>query len=103
MPPDTISVTRPGKFGNPIRVGEYVKIGNGPSGWALIRTTKEYATPEYTYVDSAATAVRLYEEYRAAYPLTESEKEELRRKNLACFCPLGSPCHADVLLKLANT
>ncbi len=27
---------------------------------------------------------------------------ELKGKNLACFCPEGSPCHGDVLLKLAN-
>lgn len=27
---------------------------------------------------------------------------ELRGKNLACWCPPGSPCHADVLLELAN-
>jgi hypothetical protein len=26
----------------------------------------------------------------------------LRGKNLACWCPLGRPCHADVLLDLAN-
>jgi Domain of unknown function (DUF4326) len=26
----------------------------------------------------------------------------LRGKNLACFCPLDQPCHADVLLELAN-
>jgi len=26
----------------------------------------------------------------------------LRGKNLACWCPLDSPCHADVLLELAN-
>jgi hypothetical protein len=27
----------------------------------------------------------------------------LRGKNLACWCPLdGSPCHADVLLEIAN-
>jgi hypothetical protein len=25
----------------------------------------------------------------------------LRGKNLACYCPEGSPCHADVLLRLA--
>lgn len=28
--------------------------------------------------------------------------EELRGKDLACFCPLDRPCHADVLLELAN-
>lgn len=26
----------------------------------------------------------------------------LRGKNLACWCPLDQPCHADVLLELAN-
>ncbi len=30
-----------------------------------------------------------------------SRIEELRGKNLACWCPPGSPCHADVLMKLA--
>lgn len=27
---------------------------------------------------------------------------ELRGKNLACWCALNQPCHADVLLELAN-
>lgn len=27
---------------------------------------------------------------------------ELRGKNLACWCRSGEPCHADVLLELAN-
>jgi hypothetical protein len=26
----------------------------------------------------------------------------LRGKDLACWCPLGAPCHADVLLEIAN-
>lgn len=28
--------------------------------------------------------------------------KDLRGKNLACWCPLDQPCHADVLLELAN-
>jgi len=28
---------------------------------------------------------------------------ELRGKNLACWCPLDEPCHADVLLDVANS
>jgi protein gp37 len=28
--------------------------------------------------------------------------QELRGKDLACWCPLDQPCHADVLLELAN-
>lgn len=26
-----------------------------------------------------------------------------RGKDLACWCPVSSPCHADVLLRLANS
>jgi len=29
-------------------------------------------------------------------------RAELAGKNLACWCPLDQPCHADVLLELAN-
>jgi hypothetical protein len=27
---------------------------------------------------------------------------QLRGKNLACWCKPGQPCHADILLELAN-
>jgi len=29
-------------------------------------------------------------------------KNLLRGKDLACWCPLDQPCHADVLLEIAN-
>ncbi len=29
-------------------------------------------------------------------------REVLRGRNLACWCRLGDPCHADVLLRVAN-
>lgn len=29
-------------------------------------------------------------------------REHLRGRNLACWCKIGDPCHADVLLELAN-
>ena len=29
-------------------------------------------------------------------------RRELSGKNLACWCPLNEPCHADVLLEVAN-
>ena len=31
-----------------------------------------------------------------------SVRSELKGKDLACWCPLDQPCHADVLLKIAN-
>ena len=33
----------------------------------------------------------------------EHARRELRGKNLACWCPLEQPCHADVLLEIANS
>lgn len=35
-------------------------------------------------------------------PTLERIRTELRGHDLACWCPLGQPCHADVLLELAN-
>lgn len=32
----------------------------------------------------------------------EEIRAELAGKDLACWCPLDKPCHADVLLELAN-
>lgn len=31
-----------------------------------------------------------------------AELQLLRGRALACWCPVGSPCHADVLIELAN-
>ena len=28
--------------------------------------------------------------------------DELRGKDLACWCKIGEPCHADILIELAN-
>ena len=32
----------------------------------------------------------------------DADLAELRGKDLACWCGLDQPCHADVLLELAN-
>jgi hypothetical protein len=34
--------------------------------------------------------------------LRDRARVELRGKNLACWCPLDGPCHADVWLAIAN-
>jgi hypothetical protein len=35
-------------------------------------------------------------------PTIDAVRASLRGKNLACFCKSDEPCHADVLLKIAN-
>jgi hypothetical protein len=77
MPDNTVYVGRPSKWGNPARMGV--------TG---------------TYDD----AVEWYKLFVARAPASFAlkVKQELAGKNLACWCPLDMPCHADVLLKLAN-
>ena len=48
-------------------------------------------------------ATKEFEEAGKPKPPTITEiVAELRGKDLACFCPLDQPCHADVLLEIAN-
>ena len=77
MPTNTVSVCRPGKWGNPWRVGDY-------------------------HVPDRQAAVDYFYKWMVFSKPAHLDLSELRGKNLACFCPLHEPCHADVLLKLAN-
>jgi hypothetical protein len=50
-------------------------------------------------------AVRRYRDDLVAGRLRVSIDDvtrELRGRDLACYCPLDQPCHADVLLAIAN-
>jgi hypothetical protein len=52
-----------------------------------------------------AEAIRRYREDLLAGRLNVTVadvKRELRGRDLACYCPLDEPCHADVLLAVAN-
>ena len=82
MPENTVAVCRPGKWGNPFRVGD-----------GLHHTAQQC-------VDSYRRWMETGESY--VHDDAPPDPSELRGKNLACFCPLDKPCHADVLLDLAN-
>ncbi|MEZ4941801.1 MAG: DUF4326 domain-containing protein [Saprospiraceae bacterium] len=117
MPPNTISVTRPGKFGNPFIKGNWV-----PEEFdeMYLSYDKFENCPDYldnldflTYavrgheISTNEDAVRLFEQYLSYLKDKKPEvfnqwKVELKGKNLACFCPLDVPCHADVLLSVFN-
>lgn len=82
MPAGTIYVGRPTRWGNP-----------------------------YRGVDAAERLERelrgcVTDPYGAAYPIEiraiAERLDELAGDDLACWCPPGQPCHADVLLELAN-
>jgi hypothetical protein len=49
-----------------------------------------------------AAVVAIYR-YRVDTPATRAKiRRHLAGKDLACWCPLDQPCHADVLLEIAN-
>ncbi|CAM5249745.1 hypothetical protein SGLAM104S_01596 [Streptomyces glaucescens] len=55
----------------------------------------EDATPEQV--------VELYRRWIAERPeLIAAARRELAGRDLMCWCPPGQPCHADVLLEIAN-
>jgi hypothetical protein len=89
MPANTVSVTRPGKWGNPFRLdtsGHY-----GPA-----EAVRDYRR---SVENNGGRAVGNVLE---PPPTTETIRRALSGKNLACYCPVGQPCHADVLLEIAN-
>ena len=59
------------------------------------------------YDDDPAACVEMFHHDLDKFQVFHPEKYEawiapLRGKNLACWCALDQPCHADVLLELAN-
>ena len=96
MPANTVYVGRGSKWGNPFKViskktgGYEVRVG---------REIKLYGWRSYALEES----IEQYKNFISNK--TESGELhilELKGKNLACWCPLDQPCHADVLLEIAN-
>lgn len=86
MPKGAVYIGRPTKWGNPYKVGEEI---NAP----ILIEGMVVGTPE--------VARNLYSLWIGENG-PPAELEELKGKDLACWCPLDQPCHADVLLELAN-
>lgn len=87
MPENTVSVARPSRWGTPFRVGH-------------VYTT--WRDKEYKVLDQRH-AVELFKEHLDRKPnLVTDIRDELKGLNLACWCKPGTPCHADLLLRLAN-
>lgn len=87
MPDNTLYVGRPTKWGNPFYIG------------------KPDAKKGIIYAcENNQQAVNCYKEAIdwGVLKFLQEDLHELKGKNLSCFCSLDKPCHADILLKLAN-
>ena len=99
LPTSTRCVNRGTKWGNPYKV-----VNRGGSWGVQDKNGDELGKLCENKNDAAALAVDLY----AVYVNEQIKKanlnlDELRNfRNLACWCSLDAPCHADFLIELLN-
>jgi hypothetical protein len=84
-PDGAVYVGRPSMWGNPFAASHHDRAHHPD-----VPIVREY-------VWNAADAVRMFRDYAKKLDVTP-----LRGKDLMCWCALDQPCHADVLLELAN-
>ena len=84
LPPDTLNVDRTTRWGNPFTVAEYGSVA------AAVACYEAWLRGE---VDAPDGRPR---------PDPQQVREALGGRRLACWCALDGPCHADLLLTLAN-
>ena len=98
MPPNTGKVDRSSRWGNPFVIGQITdeaQLGKGTPKKLSGVPVADRAQAVEMFGDWIHSRSERAKEWRASVHL-------LAGRNLACWCPLDGPCHADVLLKLAN-
>lgn len=81
-PVGAVVVTRPGRWGNPFAV--------------------DASIPDGRQVTVDAYAANLAAAHHRDPQLLPTLRAELAGRDLCCWCRLDVPCHADVLLRIAN-
>lgn len=94
MPEGAVYVGRGSRWGNPFPIGS--------TGWIPVDSTGVWSKDPH----EPLTREQAVQCFRYTTEFTAREHpgfyEVLRGKTLACWCPLDKPCHADVLLEVAN-
>lgn len=107
------AVTRPGIYGNPFLIEPQSGVIWEPrnASWQPKWSVRCLMNPHHdgklcppdfvTCLDRTEAAHHAVARFRAVIA-PHLDLAPLRGHNLACHCPLDAPCHADVLLELAN-
>lgn len=97
--PDAVIVDRRTKWGNPLRWDSKWQIdaATGVRSPLTDRERRGIVTSGFRQMVSDPDSLAIN-----GYPSPAEVRRELRGRDLACWCPLDQPCHADVLLELAN-
>lgn len=106
LPAGAVVVPRPSRWGNPISlsdVGEqYPSLDDRQIAQMTVRQFEPLAErgtlslPNWRSFDGTRGPVDW------TYPSVAVIREHLAGRDLACWCALDMPCHADVLLEIAN-
>lgn len=115
MPDNAVYVGRPTIYGNPFEAmqlscGCWEVQDDNDVAYMHHYPIHEDGHPPITRTEAVENAVRLYAQEITYWlggridwdPEFSAAVKKLAGKDLACWCPLDSPCHADVLLELAN-
>lgn len=95
MPPNTVYVGRGTMFGNPFNATQVAACFHM---WGYPKPLVKLHSPP-----SLERCIDMYTAWLMTNLSWDSTLlDRLRGKDLACWCPLGKLCHADVLLRLAN-
>jgi hypothetical protein len=103
MPAGAVYVGRPSRWGNPFTLRQVEAIApKSAQMWAVILHGRLLVRWDSRAL-AAADAVDRYRVWlRSSRVLYPDVYAALRGKDLACWCRLDQPCHADVLLEIAN-
>lgn len=99
MPEGAVYVGRPSKWGNPFTVQGAIEHGYADT------TEEGRAVAAEAFLDwlhGDMWAAGSGPEWNDRRLRMLAELDELAGRDLVCWCPLSSPCHANVLLALAN-
>lgn len=92
LPENAVTVARPTIWGNPFVVGTDGTRKECVGLYALLVGNKFLCLSCKAPIDSQ----------RATAAMVRARIAELAGRDLACWCSLDGPCHADVLLVMAN-
>lgn len=95
MPPNTVKVDRTTRWGNPFKVQRDCTHVDAVKNHALLLSGLICLCRTPSVDEQRAYLDMMKRERESGFP-------SLRGKSLACWCRLGQPCHADILLILAN-
>lgn len=98
MPPNTVKVSRPSIWGNPFKVTDCREAGYRGTDADLAAMCVD----SFRRWLNGSNRDWMGAESDAARAAILARLPELRGKKLACWCPLDCPCHAAVLLEIAN-